>query len=97
MNDAHYFSTLKPITALHVRKNLGEVLSETAVEQQRFVIQHAGIPMAVMLSLMDYRALLALAERGEATSAENPASPLQEGVRGESIVTSDPLREDAGE
>jgi hypothetical protein len=97
MNDAHYFSTLKPITALHVRKNLGEVLAETAVEQQRFVIQHAGIPMAVMLSLTDYRALLALAERGDTIPAQDTPVPIQDWERGEDALARDPAAEGAGE
>ena len=62
---------LKPIDALKVRHNLGEILIEVANRRQRFLIKRAGIPAAVLLSPVDYEELEALLEvKGEERDEE---------------------------
>jgi prevent-host-death family protein len=48
---------LKPISALEVRHNFGEVLRQVANQQRHFLIKRSGIPAAVLLSLSQYAAL----------------------------------------
>ena len=46
------------IPALKLRRKLGEVLEKVARERERFVIEKAGIPLAVLLEIHEYENLL---------------------------------------
>ena len=46
------------IPALKLRRKLGEVLEKVARERERFVIEKAGIPLAILLEIHEYENLL---------------------------------------
>ena len=46
------------IPALKLRRKLGEVLEKVAREKERFVIEKAGIPLAILLEIHEYENLL---------------------------------------
>jgi PHD/YefM family antitoxin component YafN of YafNO toxin-antitoxin module len=45
------------IDAIHLRHNLGEILDQVANNRERFLVQRAGIPAAIILSVPDYEDL----------------------------------------
>ncbi len=47
---------LRVVTAIKVRKNLGEILEEVFYKQNSFVIKRGQKPMAVVLPLAEYEA-----------------------------------------
>lgn len=47
--------TVKEISALEVRHNLGEILEQAHYLGQEFVVERAGKPMAVIVPLQHYR------------------------------------------
>ena len=55
-------AALKPLSALQLRHNLGGILNEVANRRQRFLVQRAGIPAAVLMSPAEYEELQDLAE-----------------------------------
>src|SRR5712691_11818828 len=44
----------KEITAINLRYNLGAILDQVANGRERFLINRAGIPAAVLISIADY-------------------------------------------
>ena len=55
-------SKAKPVPAMRVRDNLGELLSRAAYANERFIVQRRGKPIAVLLGLGDYEELVQKAE-----------------------------------
>ena len=53
-----YLHSLKPVTATKAKVMFGEILHETSVNTQRFVVNRQGRPVAVILSYNEYLALL---------------------------------------
>ena len=45
------------ITALTLRKHLGEILDQVTNKRKRFLIKRSGVPAAILLSLSDYENL----------------------------------------
>jgi prevent-host-death family protein len=47
----------KEITAINLRRKLGEILDAVANQRERFLIKRSGIPAAILLSVPDYEDL----------------------------------------
>jgi prevent-host-death family protein len=50
-------SSLKTITAMALRKESGKFLDQVDFRNQRFLVQRAGKPKAVLISLQEYEQL----------------------------------------
>jgi prevent-host-death family protein len=53
----HKLITPKEITAVNLRRHLGEILDQVANKHERFLVKRAGIPAAIVLSATDYKNL----------------------------------------
>ena len=87
----------KEITAINLRHNLGEILDQVANKHERFLFKRAGIPGAILLSVMDYKDLEELVdtwyEQQDPKFQASLVKARQEIEEGK-IVTLDALRRD---
>jgi antitoxin YefM len=90
-------TTPKEITAINLRHNLGEILDQVANKHERFLVKRAGIPVAILLSVADYKDLEDLVdtwyEQKDPKFQESLVKARQEIEVGK-IVTLDDLRRD---
>ena len=90
-------TTPKEITAINLRHHLGEILDQVANKHQRFLVKRAGIPTAILLSVLDYKDLEEVVdtwyEQQDPTFQESLVKARQEIEEGK-IVTLDELRRD---
>lgn len=90
-------TTLKEITAIKLSHNLEEILDRVANKHERFLIKHAGIPAAIILSVSDYEDLEDLMdtwhEQQDPTFQRSLVDARQEIEQGK-VATLDDLRHD---
>jgi antitoxin YefM len=87
----------KEITAIHLRRKLGEILDAVANQRERFLIKRSGIPAAILLSVPDYEDLQDLIdtwyEQQDRTFQQSLADARRDIDAGK-VATIDDLRRD---
>ena len=82
----------KTISAMKVRQNLGQIMNEAALRGDDFIIERAGKPVAVLVSMDKYQimekdrekarnALGIIREKMENVAPEKVEALIDEGVR----------------
>lgn len=78
----------KRISALKVRQNLGQVLNEAAYRGEDFIVERAGKPMAVIVSVDKYNILQENRERlRQATNKIRNRTKGADPAESESIIS----------
>jgi antitoxin YefM len=87
----------KEITAINLRRKLGEILDAVANQRERFLIKRSGIPAAILLSVPDYEDLQDLIdtwyEQQDRTFQQSLADARRDIDAGK-VATIDDLRRD---
>jgi prevent-host-death family protein len=90
-------TTPKEITAIDLRHNFGKILDQVTNKHERFLVKRADVPVAILLSVPDYKDLEELVdtwyEQQDPTFQESLVKAHQEIEEGK-IVTLDELRRD---